>query len=361
MPQVRCWVAFDVHVSGVVAAVLDRESGELWVRRLPGGSDDAVAFAVGLGGAVRATYEAGPTGFVLARKLAAAGVECLVCAPGLIPRAPTDRVKTDRRDAERMVRLLAAGELHAVAVPTVEAEALRDLVRAREDLRGDLMRTRHRLSKLLLRHEVRFDGPQANWTQAHLGWLAGVRFEQAASQRAFEDYRGAVLALMIRREQLEREIAAALPGSPWAQTARRLMCMRGIDTLTAAGLCAEIGDFRRFEHPAQVMSYLGVTPSEHSSGQRQRRGPITKSGSQHARRLLVEAAWHYRRPPRVTGSLARRQLGGEPEVIALAWKTQRRLHHVWTRMEQRHKRRTIIAVAAARELAGFCWAVATID
>jgi transposase len=223
------------------------------------------------------------------------------------------------------------------------------------------MRARHRLAKLLLRHEVRFDGPQANWTQAHLGWLAGVRLEQPASQRALEDYRGAVSALMIRREQLEAEIAQALPGSPWVQTARRLMCLRGIDTLTAAGLCAEIGDFARFRHPAQVMSYLGVVPCEHSSGKRRRRGPITKSGSQHARRLLIEAAWHYRRPPRVAGSLARRQRDGEPEILALSWKAQRRLHHVWQRMEQRNKRRTIIAVAAGRELAGCCWAVATAD
>jgi transposase len=361
MAQAKTWAAFDVHVSGVVAATLDRESGELRVNRLGGRSDDVVAFVAGLSGPVMATYEAGPSGFVLARKLRAIGVDCLVCAPGLIPRGSSDRVKTDRRDAQRLVRLLAAGELHRVVVPSVEEEGLRDLVRAREDLRGDLMRARHRLAKLLLRHEVRFDGPQANWTQAHLGWLASVQLDQPASQRALEDYRGAVSVLMIRREQLESEIARALPASPWAQTARRLMCLRGIDTLTAAGLCAEIGDFRRFGHPAQVMSYLGVVPSEHSSGQRRRRGPITKSGSQHARRLLVEAAWHYRRPPRVAGSLARRQRDGEPEVLALSWKAQRRLHHVWQRMQERHKRRTIIAVAAGRELAGFCWAVATVD
>jgi len=354
MAQAKTWAAFDVHVSGVVAATLERDSGELRVQRLPGRSDDVAAFAEGLPGPVRATYEAGPTGFVLARKLEAVGIDCLVCAPGLIPRGASDRVKTDRRDAERLVRLLAAGELHRVAVPSVEEEALRDLVRAREDLRGDLMRARHRLAKLLLRHEVRFEGPQANWTQAHLGWLAGVRLAQPASQRALDDYRGAVSALLIRREQLEAEIARALPASPWAQTARRLMCLRGIDTLTAAGLCAEIGDF-------QVMSYLGVVPSEHSSGERRRRGPITKSGSQHARRLLIEAAWHYRRPPRVAGNLARRQTHGEPEIVALSWKAQRRLHHVWNRMEQRGKRRTIIAVATARELAGFCWAVATAD
>ena len=246
MAQVRTWAAFDVHVSGVVAATLERDSGELRLRRLAGGSGAVVEFVEGLPGPVRATYEAGPTGFVLARRLEAIGVDCLVCAPGLIPRAPSDRVKTDRRDAERLVRLLAAGELHRGDGPRVEEEALRDLVRAREDLRGDLMRARHRLAKLLLRHEVRFDGPQANWTQAHLAWLAASELQQPASQRALEDYRGAVAALMIRREQLEAEIARALPGSPWAQTARRLMCLRGIDTLTAAGLCAEIGDFARF-------------------------------------------------------------------------------------------------------------------
>jgi transposase len=288
-------------------------------------------------------------------------VSCLVCAPGLIPRGSSDRVKTDRRDAERLARLLIAGELHAVAVPSIEAEGLRDLVRAREDLRGDLMSARHRVSKLLLRHDVRFEGTERNWTGPHLRWLAGVRFAQPGTQAAFDDDRGAIEALIIRRTELERLIADQLPASPWAQTARRLMCLRGIDTLTAAGLCAEIGDFTRFAHPEQLMSYLGVVPSEHSSGTRRRQGSITKPGSRHARRLLVEAAWHYRRPPRVAGSLARRQRDGEPQILALSWKAQRRLHHVWSRMEQRGKRRAIIAVAAARELAGFCWAIATTD
>jgi transposase len=350
MTQAKTWVGLDVHVSGTVAAVVERESGELWRRRLSGRGEEVAAFVAGLPGPVRATYEAGPTGFALARRLAAAGVECLVCAPGLVPRGPSDRVKTDQRDAERLVRLLVAGELHAVAVPTVEEEALRDLVRAREDLRGDLMRARHRLAKLLLRHDIRFDGPERNWTQAHLRWLSSVRFERPGSQRAFEDYRGGVEALLIRRTQLEADIAELLPSSPWADTARRLMCLRGIDTLSAAGLCAEIGDFGRFRHPEQVMSYLGVTPSEHSSGSQRRLGPITKSGSQHARRLLVEAAWHYRRPPGVSTNLRRRQADADPRIVALSWKAQRRLHHVWSRMEQRGKRRTIIAVAAAREV-----------
>jgi transposase len=211
----------------------------------------------------------------------------------------------------------------------------------------------------LLRHDVHFDGPERNWTQAHLRWLSTVRFKQAGTQAAFDDYLGAVEAGLVRRGQLERQIAEQLPLSPWAQTARRLMCLRGIDTLTAAGLCAEIGDFHRFRHPEQLMSYVGVVPSEHSSGTRRRQDSITKSGSQHARRLLVEAAWHYRQRPRVSEPLRRRQAGADPKIVALSWQTQRRLHRVWERMEQRGKRRTIIAVAAARELAGFCWAVAT--
>ena len=239
-------------------------------------------------------------------RLQGAGVDCLVCAPGLVPRGSSDRVKTDQRDAERLVRLLVAGELRRVMVPSLAAEGLRDLVRAREDLRGDLMRARHRVSKLLLRHDVRFDGPQRNWTQPHLRWLSTVRFDQPGTQAAFDDYRGAVEALIIRRGELERQIAEQLPISPWAQSAQRLMCLRGIDTLTAAGLCAEIGDFGRFGHPEQLMSYLGVVPSEHSSGSRRRQGSITKSGSQHARRLLVEAAWHYRQPPRISEPLRRR-------------------------------------------------------
>jgi transposase len=359
--QAKTFAGLDVHVSGTVAAVLDAESGELRRQRLSGRSEQIAAFVSGLPGPVRATYEAGPSGFALARRLQAAGVDCLVCAPGLIPRGPTDRIKTDQRDAERLVRLLVAGELHRVAVPSVDEEALRDLVRAREDLRGDLMRARHRLAKLLLRHDVGFDGPERNWTQAHLRWLRSVSFEQPGSQRALEDYRGAVEALLVRRGQLERDIAELLPSSPWATTARRLMCLRGIDTLSAAGLCAEIGDFARFRHPEQVMSYLGVTPSEHSSGRQRKLGPITKSGSQHARRLLVEAAWHYRRAPGVSTNLRRRQSDADPRIVALSWKAQRRLHHVWSRMEQRGKRRAIIAVAAARELAGLCWAIATTD
>jgi len=280
--QVRSWAGFDVHAAKVVAAALDGRSGELRFQRLSGATREVVGFCRSLPGPVKVAYEAGPTGFGLARELAAVGVECVVAAPGKIARAPQDRVKTDRRDAERLVRLLMAGELHAVRVPGTEEEALRDLVRAREDLRGDLMRARHRVGKLLLRHDVRFDGN--NWTQAHRAWLAGVRLAEPAAQSVLEDGLGAIDALLVRRESLERQMTALVASSPWAGEVARLRCLRGIDTLTALGLCAEIGDFSRFGRPAQLMSYLGLVPSENTTGDKRRLGSITKSGSQHARR-----------------------------------------------------------------------------
>lgn len=360
MAQVRSWAGLDVHAAKVVAATIDSASGELRFARLSGQTSETAAFCAGLPRPTRVAYEAGPTGFGLARELAAMGIECVVAAPGKIPRAPQDRVKTDRRDAEKLARLLIAGELHAVRVPATDEEALRDLVRSREDLRGDLMRARHRVGKLLLRHDVRYAGN--NWTQAHRDWLAGVALPEPVAQIVLEDSLGAIDALLIRRASLERQMTGLVPGSPWAEEVARLRCLRGIDTLTALGLCAEIGDFDRFRRPAQLMSYLGMVPSEHSTGDKRRLGSITKSGSQHARRLLVEAAWHYRRPPRVGRELGRRQDGQPQHVTAISWQAQRRLHRTWQRLDaQRGKRRTIVAVAVGRELAGFCWAVTTAD
>jgi transposase len=325
-----------------------------------GESAAAAGFCARLVGPVRVAYEAGPTGYGLARELARRGVECLVAAPGKIPRAPGDRVKTDRRDAELLARLLLAGKLHPVRVPGDEEEALRDLVRAREAVRVDLMRARHRLSKLLLRHDIRFDDGAA-WTDRHRDWLASVTLDWPAAQATLLDARGAIDALVHRRGALEREIVALLPASPWAVQIGRLRCLRGIDTLTSVGLCAEIGDFERFARAEQLMSYVGLVPSESTSGQQRRLGAITKTGSGHARRLLVEAAWHYRARPNVGSGLNDRQDGQPPEAIAVAWSAQRRLHRTWTRLEARAKRRTIIAVAAARELTGFCWAITRIE
>lgn len=359
MVKARTLVGLDVHAAKVVAAILDFETGELRFQALGGETAPVVELCGSLEGPVRASYEAGPTGYGLARALDRAGIDCVVAAPGKIPRGATEKVKTDRRDAEHLVRLLLAGKLAPVRVPEPAEEGLRDLVRAREDIRGDLMRARHRLSKLLLRHEVRFEGRA--WTERHRAWLATVELEQVPAQATLCDYRGAVEALLHRKAELERQIAAAIPDSPWAREVGRLRCLRGVDTLTAVGLCAEIGDFARFAKAGRLMSYLGLVPSEHSSGEQRRLGSITRSGSRHARRLLVEAAWHYRRQPRIGVEIERRQDGQPAEAVAIAWSAQRRLHRVWSRMQRRGKRRTLIAVACARELAGFCWAVAQVE
>jgi transposase len=227
-------------------------------------------------------------------------------------------------------------------------------------VRVDLMRCRHRLSKLLLRHGVRFDDGPA-WTQRHRDWLAQVALDWPAAQATLLDAQGAIDALCHRREQLEREIVTLIPSSPWSVQTGRLRCLRGVDTLTAVGLCAEIGDFERFARAEQLMSYVGLVPCESTTGQQRRLGSITKTGSGHARRLLVEAAWHYRPRPRIGKALTERQDGQPAEAVAIAWSAQQRLHRTWTRLEQRAKRRTIIAAAAARELVGFAWAITQIE
>jgi transposase len=356
MAKARTVVGLDVHAMKIVAAVLDVETGELQYFGMTADIEKAAGFCAALPGPVRAAYEAGPTGYELARELARRGVGCVVAAPSKIPRAVGDRVKTDRRDAELLARLLLAGKLHAVRVPGPEEEALRDLVRAREAVRVDLMRCRHRLSKLLLRHGIRFDDGPA-WTQRHRDWLAQVALEWPAAQATLLDCHGAIDALCHRRDSLEREIVGLLPTSPWQEQIGRLRCLRGVDTLTAVGLCAEVGDFERFARAEQLMSYLGLVPSESTTGQQRRQGAITKTGSGHARRLLVEAAWHYRKRPAIGKKLTERQDGQSPKAIAISWSAQRRLHRTWTRLEARAKRRTIIAIAAARELAGFAWAI----
>jgi transposase len=360
MAKARTVVGLDVHAMKIVAAVLDVETGELQFFGMTAEIGKVAGFCAGLPGPVRVAYEAGPTGYGLARELAKRGVGCVVAAPSKIPRASGDRVKTDRRDAELLARLLLAGKLHTVRVPGPEEEALRDLVRAREAVRVDLMRCRHRLSKLLLRHGIRYEDGGA-WTDRHRQWLSTVTLELAPAQTTLLDARGAIDALCHRREQLEREIITLLPSAPWQTQVGRLRCLRGIDTLSAVGLCAEVGDFERFARPGQLMSYVGLVPAENSTGQQRRLGSITKTGSAHARRLLVEAAWNYRPRPRIGKALIERQDGQPPEAVAIAWSAQQRLHRTWTRLEARAKRRTIIAVAAARELAGYVWAITQIE
>jgi transposase len=361
MAKAMTLVGLDVHARQTHAAILDPASGELAVRVLRLPPLELVPFLRTLGPRLRAVYEAGPTGFALARAAREAGIDLRVIAPGSIPRAAGDRVKTDRRDAVRLARLLAAGELSFVFVPSAEQESLRDLVRSIEDARGDLMRARHRLSKFLLRRGERYPGPTGSWSAGHMRWLHARSFADPCAQATLSDYLATVELLVARRRALVDTLERALPGSSQAETIARLRCFRGIDTLSAAGLCTEIGDFARFPRPKLLAGFLGIVPSEKSSDTRRRQGSITKAGPPHARRLLVEAVQHYRRPPRVSATLARRQHDQDARVVAVAWRAQRRLHHRWQHLHaERRKPAGVVAIACARELAAFLWEAATL-
>lgn len=352
------WVGLDVHARKTVAGVLDASTGELRSLRAPTLAVELVEWLQCFPAPVRVAYEAGPTGYGLARACAAARIACTVAAPSRIQRAPADRVKTDRRDAERLARLLRLGELVGVRVPEPHEEAARDLVRAREDARGELMRARHRLSKLLLRHGVVYDA--SAWTLAHDAWLRRQRFDSRPLQLALEESYAAVAQARARRDLLDRAIVELAAEPPFAEIVGRLCCLRGVSTLTALALTVELGDWARFR-PRSLGPFLGLTPSEDSSGERRRLGSITKTGNTHARRLLVEAAWQQRRPLRESATLARRRRGQPAAVRAQADQSTRRLHDRWHALERRGKRRTVVAVAVARELAAHCWALATME
>lgn len=358
--KATCLVGLDVHARQTHAAVLDLRSGELAARRVMGAPEGLVAFLERLAAPVVAVYEAGPTGFGLARAAREQGLDVRVVAPGLIPKGPGDRVKTDRRDAIRLVRLLAAGELAFAFVPTVADEAFRDLIRCIEDLRGDLMRARHRLSKFLLRRGHRYEQGHT-WTPKHTGWLRSLSFEPDCAQATFADYCASVELLTGRRQTLIAALEQAAPECSHAATIARLRCFRGIETLTAAGICAELGGFDRFPRPTLLSGFLGIVPSERTSDRKRRQGSITKAGSPHARRLMVEAAQHYRKHPAITQTLARRQHGQDPRIIEIAWRAQQRLHTRWQHLHhERHKPAGVVAIAVARELAGFLWEAATL-
>ncbi|HET7530111.1 MAG TPA: IS110 family transposase [Mycobacteriales bacterium] len=350
------WVGLVVHARKVVAGVLDAGNGELRSSRAPTVPAETVEWLRQFRAPVRVAYEAGPSGYGLARSCAAAGIACTVAAPSKIPRAPGDRVKTDRRDAERLARLLRLGELVAVRVPEPHEESARDLVRAREDARGELMRARHRLSKLLLRHGLVYDA--SAWTLAHDAWLRRQQFDSRPLALAFDESYAAVLQAKTRRDTLDVAIAELATEPPFAEAVGRRCCLRGVSTLTAFALTVELGDWTRFR-PQALGPFLGLTLSEHSTGEQRRLGGITKTGNSHARRLLVEAAWQQRRPLRESATLARRRQGQPAAIRAQADRSARRLHARWHALERRGKRRTIVAVAVARELAGHCWALAT--
>jgi len=355
------WVGLDVHAKSVVAGLIQDDTGELRVVRAPHRTEELVRWVGELDSPVRVAYEAGPTGFGLARALEQEGIGCVVAAPSLIARSPAGRNrKNDAADAEHLARLLRQGELVAVRIPDPADEAARDLVRAREDARADLMRARHRLSKLLLRHGLVYEHGRA-WTRAHDAWLRRQDLGHPGARAAFDDAYGAVLTCALRRDTLDGQIAQMATDPRWAACVSRLECLRGVGTLTAFALCVEIGDWHRLTG-ATIGAYLGLVPSESQSGTRHARGPITKAGNSHARRLLVEAAWHHRQPLRTSVAIEARRMGQRPEVRARAEQAGVRLHHRWHHLEHRRGvRSTIVAVAVARELAGWCWSLAVMD
>ncbi len=359
MPDGIRWVGLDVHARESTFAVFDQATGEMRTKRVAGRPHELLSWLRVVERPARMVYEAGPTGYGLARRALAEGIELAVCAPSKTER-PSDRVKTDQRDAVRLARLLAAGELTLVTIPSVEREQLRDLVRCREDIRADLVRARHRIGNFLLRREIYWESTGEAWTRKHRSWLTSIKFADHASRSTLADYLHAHDVLISRRDQVEADLAKLALTAPCAHTVARLRCLRGIDTLTALGLCAEIGEWGRFDHPDQLSAYLGIVPCEHTTGNQRRLGSITKAGSTHARRLLVEASYHYRRGPVVGEALERRQRGHAPEIINISWKAQRRLNARWRQLrDARRKPGGVVAVAIARELAAYCWEIAT--
>jgi transposase len=356
--ETMTYVGLDVHARSTHAAAISVASGELRRARFGGGAGEVVEWLRGLPQPVRGWYEAGPTGFALYRAAEAAGLRVEVIAPSKTPRPSGDRVKTDRKDAELLARLLLAGQLKAVTVPPVAFEAARHLARAREQVRQDLMRCRHRVSKLLLLHGRVYD--RSAWTKTHRRWLEQQRFDEPATELAYLDALAAVDGLVARKAALDERLSRLACEGEWWPTVARLRCFRGIDTLTALVLCLEIGDFGRFRRPGQLAAWLGLVPSLNQSGQSETRGPITKTGSSIARRLLVEAAWHYLPQPSLGVALAQRRAGQPAEVLQVALRAQRRLHRLYQRLRQRGKPGNITTVAVARELACFLWAAAVV-
>ncbi len=358
MTGTMTWAAMDVHARSTYAASLDVITGELCRQRFDTGAvEPVVGWLAGLPGPVRACYEAGPTGFGLYRAAVAAGIECQVIAPSKTPRPSGDRNKTDRRDTDLLLRQLMAGALTPITVPSPTFEAARDLARAREQVRLDLMRCRHRLSKLLLRHGRVWD--RTAWTQVHRQWLSGQTFAHQNTELAFIDNLAACDGLSARKEALDERLSWVATDPEFWPVVRRLRAFRGIDTLSALILLLEVTDFARFPRAVQLGSWLGLVPSRQQSGESDVHGSITKTGSKYARRILVEAAWHYARPPGVGRTLHERQEGLPDHVLQIASRAQRRLHRLHKRMRERKKPGNVIVVACARELSCFLWAAAT--
>lgn len=356
----QTFVALDVHKRSIVAGVLPAVGGEVSLHEIPNTEKAVRRLIERLGGPdnLTACYEAGPCGYAPYRLLSRLGVATDVVAPSLIPTRPGDRVKTDHRDAKKLVRLYRAGELSFVRPPSPEQEGLRDLMRCLDDLICARRAARHRVGKQLLRYDRIHEGKKS-WTKEHRAWVKRQRLDDPLADEALRQMRIHLESLDAQIDALELRLEEIARSDPWVDPVRWLTSFRGIATKTALGLIAEIGDFRRFASPRELMSFLGLVPSEYSSGEQRHRGHITKSGNRHARRLLVEAAWHYQHGP----NLSKRQRDLAPllpeEVAARAWQAQIRLNHRHLTLQRGGKRSTVANVAVARELTGFVWAAMT--
>jgi transposase len=361
MAKAITYVGLDVHKDTIAVALAAsglrgevREYG-----KIPNTPAALKALAVKLAPAgrdLRFCYEAGPCGYGIQRQLSGAGHECAVVAPSLIPRKPGERIKTDRRDAINLAKLHRAGELTPVWVPDQAHEAIRDVVRARQAAVRSLRQARQQLSGFLLRHGRHYHRPA--WTQLHRRWLASLKFDQAVHHIVLEDCIATVEAAMARHDRLEAHIEAVLPEWSLAPVVEALQALRGVRLVAAATLVAEIGDITRFTNPRQLMAYLGLVPSEHSSGRTRRQGGITKAGNGAARRMLIEAAWSYRFPARIAREQLLRQERLAKPIRDIAWKAQERLCRRYRKLARTGKQPTVITAAIARELAGFVWAIA---
>lgn len=359
MTDSTTWVGMDVHKENILNVAVAGDSGAVthrWETPNTAKGKERLAARLAGFGTIRCVYEAGPCGFDLRRFLDGKGIPCDVIAPSLIPTKPGDRIKTDRRDAEKLARMHRMGELTTICVPTPAQEALRDLVRTREDANEDLVRARHRLQKFLLRQGRRFEGK--SWSRDHWRWIRALTFDDANVQTVLVEYVLAIDQQLERVARLDARIEDQAQKPVIAPRVARLKTLRGVRTLTAMTILSELNDLSRFGSPRELMAFIGLVPSEYSSGGKQRRGSLTRAGNAHLRRVLVEAAWHYRHPPNRTGEAIRKRREGQPpEVIETARKAEIRLYRKFTRMVMRGKRTTVAAVAVARELSGFIWAI----
>jgi transposase len=354
------YVGLDVHKDSIVIAVArgGRKAAENWKTMPYDGArlEKALAMLADDRGALRVCYEAGPTGFGLCRRLRDAGIDCIVVAPSLVPGKSGDRVKTDRRDARRLAHFLRSGDLTEVRVPDEAVEAIRDLERARDDAKCAERVARHQLSKFLLRHDRHWDGK--TWTKKHLDWIRAQKFDHAAEQWTLADYVQTVEDTGERVERLTEAMEKTTKESVLAPLATALQAFRGVSMVSAVTIAAEVGnDLKRFATAGQFMSYVGLTPSEDSTGKRRRQGPITRCGNGHLRRILVESAWHYRHMPSMSKEIRRRNQGVATGVRRIAWTAQKRLHQRFYHLIQKGKNSQKAVIAIARELAGFIWSV----